>query len=874
MLRSDNECAAAPRVVRSSSTRPFDKIDSVPRVPSWAYRKKTTAPTFSLSNFFQCLQDDDDDAIMDSGAGRHLFKNSLPEVDRQPVPPAQAIRMISATNHIKTAIATDQLNLPSGFNSNQRRVNIFRDEDLNKNLLSTGQICEDGTHKVVFDDKHCDVIERATDKVVMRGRYDPSQRLYRVPIRRQTKNRTVAYTMISIDRDPASALRLFYDNRAPIPACSAYEDQAVPALIRYLHACAGYPTKDTWIKAINAGYYISWPGLTAARVRRYLPKSEETAVGHLKAARSHLRSTRPKIDSPEIRTALNKVRNLRHHLVSTQELEQDWKHKTASDQTGRFPLTSRRGHKYIMILYDYDTNYIFAEPIKSRHTDELVRAYTKCRDILTARGFKIKYHKMDNETSARLAAAISADDVAIEYAPPHDHRTNIAERMIQTFKAHFISILAGTDNEFPDDCWDELIPGAIMQLNMLRSCTIKPEHSAHSFIFGPHDFNKVPLAPLGSKVMMHEGTYERGSWSDRGVKGFFIGPAHEHYRCYQCLNPATNGVRITNSIEIFPKCGMPSTSSLDRLNMLLADLTDALKQQHPPRISEHAGTDYNSAIVSLQRLTQNIDRHPTHSEEIPIPTVPRRRSPRFATDTKTNPSGGANNRYSYPKHPHRIGTKIFHDKQFTNHDGRITNFDKTTGLYTVEFDDLIESGWTHDEITLAKPRNQTKKIAALTGTFDTSIYAPNFFPKASPSTNYAQTRDVAERNYTEFINGFNANLWNPTLKKFASFKDFLNHPDPMIRNRWLCSGENEYHRLSKDGMGVLDWIRRSEVPQSKMVTYPCIVVDYRPEKDKPWRTRITAGGNLLQYNGNTTAHSASMELIKCHINSIISDPDA
>ena len=59
-----------------------------------------------------------------------------------------------------------------------------------------------------------------------------------------------------------------------------------------------------------------------------------------------------------------------------------------------------------------------------------------------------------------------------------------------------------------------------------------------------------------------------------------------------------------------------------------------------------------------------------------------------------------------------------------------------------------------------------------------------------------------------------------------------------------------------------------------MVTYPRIVVDYRPEKDEPWRTRITAGGNLLQYNGNTTAHSASMELIKCHINSIILDPDA
>ena len=76
--------------------------------------------------------------------------------------------MISATNHVKTSIATDALNLPPGFDSDQRHVNIFNDEDLQMNLMSTGQICETGAHKVVFDDKHCDVIDRRTNNVVMR----------------------------------------------------------------------------------------------------------------------------------------------------------------------------------------------------------------------------------------------------------------------------------------------------------------------------------------------------------------------------------------------------------------------------------------------------------------------------------------------------------------------------------------------------------------------------------------------------------------------------------------------------------------------------------------------------------------------------------
>ena len=71
-------------------------------------------------------------------------------------------------------------------------------------------------------------------------------------------------------------------------------------------------------------------------------------------------------------------------------------------------------------------------------------------------------------------------------------------------------------------------------------------------------------------------------------------------------------------------------------------------------------------------------------------------------------------------------------------------------------------------------------------------------------------------------------------------------------------------------MNVLDWIHRGEVPNGKKVTYPRYTVDYRPEKDEPYRTRITAGGNLLDYAGDTTTHTASMETIKCHCNSVLS----
>ena len=53
-------------------------------------------------------------------------------------------------------------------------------------------------------------------------------------------------------------------------ATNAYTISCVPALISYLHACAGFPVVTTWIKATNKGWYSTWPGLTVSRVRKHL----------------------------------------------------------------------------------------------------------------------------------------------------------------------------------------------------------------------------------------------------------------------------------------------------------------------------------------------------------------------------------------------------------------------------------------------------------------------------------------------------------------------------------------------------------------------------------------------------------------------------
>jgi hypothetical protein len=73
---------------------------------------------------------------------------------------------------------------------------------------------------------------------------------------------------------------------------NVYDLPSVNQTIKYLHAAAGYPVKDTWVKVINAGNYTTWLGLTAIVVHKHFPESNETQKGHMKRQRQGLRSTR------------------------------------------------------------------------------------------------------------------------------------------------------------------------------------------------------------------------------------------------------------------------------------------------------------------------------------------------------------------------------------------------------------------------------------------------------------------------------------------------------------------------------------------------------------------------------------------------------
>ena len=74
--------------------------------------------------------------------------------------------------------------------------------------------------------------------------------------------------------------------------------------------------------------------------------------------------------------------------------------------------------------------------------------------------------------------------------PPYDHRWNVAEKAIQVFKDHFISVLCGTNTSFPVRLWCRLLRQSEHQLNMMRTSRVDKSNSAFEPIGGQkHDYN-------------------------------------------------------------------------------------------------------------------------------------------------------------------------------------------------------------------------------------------------------------------------------------------------------------------------------------------------------------------------------------------------
>ncbi|KAL7542248.1 hypothetical protein ACHAWF_007125 [Thalassiosira exigua] len=384
-----------------------------------------------------------------------------------------------------------------------------------------------------------------------------------------------------------------------LEAFSAYDLPSVEALVRFFHAAAGFLVRDTWLRAIKNGNYDSWPGLTYNTAARYCPNADETLNGHMTQCRQGVRSTKPKQDPrPSVVVEIPVPMDYEpppaeEQGSKTNELHVEVVHisRLYTDDTGRFPVRSRSDNQYIMIAFHCDAN--------DKHRLE---AYNAIMERLAEKELDVDLQILDNEASEAYRELITKTwKHKFQLVPPNMHRRNAAERAICTFKAHFLSILAGAAPDFPWCLWDLLIPQAEMTLNFLRNAKSSKQMSTWEFFSGPFNYNATPLGPLGARVIAHNKPGVRNSWDFRDEDGWGIGAAMLHCRSQQYVGCPTHEERVNDTVVFrHPSIHQPRPTPEDRLQHGMQQLTKTLSDAPNPIGDRH--------IEALEKLRKAFHR--------------------------------------------------------------------------------------------------------------------------------------------------------------------------------------------------------------------------------------------------------------------------
>eukprot|EP00957_Ditylum_brightwellii_P019003 1430359-Ditylum_brightwellii.AAC.1 len=148
------------------------------------------------------------------------------------------------------------------------------------------------------------------------------------------------------------------------------------------------------------------------------------------------------------------------------------------------------------------------------------------------------------------------------------HRTNAAEKAIQTRKNHFLAGLASLPAEFPINFWCSLIPQANITLNLLQPCCINPALSAQTAMHGEFHFESTPMAPPGTKALIHIKPNKRASWGFHADNAWYI----------KVLMHKTAAQRITDTVCFqHHAVQIPQITPAERIEKATKALTDAVR---------------------------------------------------------------------------------------------------------------------------------------------------------------------------------------------------------------------------------------------------------------------------------------------------------
>jgi hypothetical protein len=202
------------------------------------------------------------------------------------------------------------------------------------------------------------------------------------------------------------------------------------------------------------------------------------------------------------------------------------------------------------------------------------------------------------------------------------HRTNPAERAVRMWKNHFTAGIAGIPPSFPIANWCHLTTQSNMTLNMLCPCWLNPCLLTHEAMDGSFLFDAMPLAPLGTEVLIHLKPSRWLTWGYHVSKALYLLHAANHYRCICVIMHDTGAERVTDTFRYrHHAIPVPHITATNRIIAAARQLADAIQGVQEAPADKMAAI----ALLCFLLLGEGLPPDPTSSADtatVAHPTEP------------------------------------------------------------------------------------------------------------------------------------------------------------------------------------------------------------------------------------------------------------
>ena len=343
---------------------------------------------------------------------------------------------------------------------------------------------------------------------------------------------------------------------------------------------------------------------------------------------------------------------------------------------------------------------------------------------------------------------------------------------------------------------------------------------------------------------MHVKPGVRASWGFNAKKAWYVGPALKHYCAFRGVLPSTKGERISDSVKFqHHAIAMPELTPADKILEATRALKRAITQQ-----PKAAPSDEVTAIELLRKVMLG-------EQDTPLPANSVQKIKAAARESRTPATAAADDT---PEEP----------LNYVSDD---------------EDEDCGERPPPCRSQRILSQRQPTEseslnRVVALAAK-ETAVVPPLSVEQRKLTRGYVSANLSLQLDDWAYDAYFVGAILDEKTGDKLEYRDLIKRPE--LRERWMRSLANELGRLSQGirdikGTNTIYFVPKSEIPPNRRrdITYGRIVVAYKPDKLEKHRSRLTVGGDRINYPGDTGAPTADLPIIKLLWNSVLSTPGA